>query len=134
MKKLLNLILLLTIINPLFSDYSSLTKNEKSKVLQAFKQAKFYKYYESLATGSDTIKIVETKKVKVTQTKKGYTQTYDIAIIINIKDKQFHRDLTVDLQYNKDGSIDVSIYDQVKLYSVPVAIGFIVGVLFGIIQ
>lgn len=128
--KLINLLLIL-LINPLSADYSSLSKNENTKVIKAFKQAKFYKYYESLATGTDTIEIIETEKIKVVSTGTGYIQTYKLLVVMNISDKKFKRNLVVDLEYNKDGSLgSVTILDQIKEYSIPVSLGFILGVLF----
>lgn len=88
----LALAMLLTTCVPAFADLSSLTDAELRAYKKALQQARYYKYYEGLVKGEDRIKVVDVKKVSVSDlTKTTKLFVFEIKVDLTIKDKVFRR-------------------------------------------
>lgn len=81
------------------ADYSSLTDEEYDKVVRAFEQAKYYKYYDALNLGRDTATILDIKRVGK-QLREGniIVDTYVITLELGVEDKKFKREVQITLE------------------------------------
>lgn len=118
---------------PAYADYSSLTVEEKRLVIQAFKQAKYYKYYESLVDGTDDIKILDVKKAREENLPNGKIKhIYLIEIDLIIRDQKFKRStefwITTEI-VNK--SSESTFWNTVWKVSVGILTGIILGFFAG---
>lgn len=76
MKKII-ILLAIVLSLPLFADYSSLTKSEKSQIIWSLQKAKIY---NDLAKGNYT-NIIKSKLIKADKTNKKLTSWYKITFI-----------------------------------------------------
>lgn len=130
-------IIFLLIINyGIYADYSSLTPGEKDRVDKAFRQSKFYKYYETLDKGKDRLLIKKYKKIKEKIIAPNLVEHYfDIHIDLIINDKVFKRIIRISFQTVTiiAPNIEQNIFDDILKIGGGGLSGLVVGFLIGVL-
>jgi hypothetical protein len=92
-----SLFVLLLLANSIYPDYSSLTPEEKYRVVKAFEQSKYYPIYLALVEGKDKLEITDIKKIRIKNLTDNLKRvTYVLKIDLTIKDKVFKRVLVLE--------------------------------------
>jgi len=126
-------IFLLTLLTgSLYADYSSLTPVEKVRVEKAFKESKYYKYYEALVDGKDNIKIVKINKIREILLAPNFVEHfYELEINLTIKDKVFKRNMPI--SFKTLATAAPAVDDTVIMDIVKIGGGLLVGIFIGIL-